>query len=205
MAKTTFEHGTIVTPDFLNKIFKNGHVHDGGADDGHCDKINITNNTTGNLPINRVEGNLPPTRIDGCAFGSFEIDINPFTNIRVDYESSAIPSGNNNPVIVRLHFPAKNGEMPVSGILGSSGTSKPAIPVLLRPTSDIMHPLVVLNDTNLIQPGAVKIAQNGEVTFYALQHNEGTSRPIYNNSFVVGSNVGWFPFTIQYPIIHQSS
>jgi hypothetical protein len=44
MSKTTFLNGTIVTPAFLNAIFNTsgGHKHDGGADDGSAQRVEIT-------------------------------------------------------------------------------------------------------------------------------------------------------------------
>ncbi|MCL2219313.1 MAG: hypothetical protein FWC23_05290 [Chitinispirillia bacterium] len=54
MPKTFFEHGTIVTAEFLNRIFRHlgGHRHDGKDEDGSANKINLTNaaEVTGQLP-----------------------------------------------------------------------------------------------------------------------------------------------------------
>jgi hypothetical protein len=53
MAKTPFVHGTIVTPEFLDKIFlyNGGHVHDGDDFDGHAAKINLETHTTGKIDL----------------------------------------------------------------------------------------------------------------------------------------------------------
>jgi hypothetical protein len=55
MAKTNFINGTIVTASFLNSIYNttNGHVHDGGSDDGHVSKIDLASaaHVTGALPL----------------------------------------------------------------------------------------------------------------------------------------------------------
>lgn len=55
MAKTNFEHGTIVQEEFLDLVFS--HVHDGQDLDGHASKINLTDSAhiTGTLPKARLE------------------------------------------------------------------------------------------------------------------------------------------------------
>jgi hypothetical protein len=53
MAKTPFVHGTIVTPEFLDKIFlyNGGHVHDGDDFDGHAAKIDLESHTVGKIDL----------------------------------------------------------------------------------------------------------------------------------------------------------
>ena len=67
MAKTDFANGTIVTPEFLDSIFftGGGHVHDGGTDDGHSSKVDLTAHVTGKLPA----GNLGDHNHDGGGVG----------------------------------------------------------------------------------------------------------------------------------------
>lgn len=202
MAKTDFEHGTIVTPGFLDKIFKDGHHHDGLDEDGHCSKIDLSTESTGNIGVGRVEGSLPQSQIAGYSFGSFEIDINPFTNIPVHWEKHILP-GAESPVLVRLHFPPREMELPVGGILDSSGTAKPTIPAELRPSTDIFCPAMVLNSGTLVQPGAVQIFSTGTVKFYGLCIDSESTRPYMNHNFVIGSVGGWFAFSALYPIIFE--
>jgi hypothetical protein len=56
MAKTRFEHGTIVTPEFLNKIFN--HRHNGGDEDGSVRHVIIDTETSGVLSGDRVGDHL---------------------------------------------------------------------------------------------------------------------------------------------------
>lgn len=55
MAKTVFQNGTIVLPEWLNKIFGNsGHRHDGRDEDGSAPKINLASEVAGVLPANQL-------------------------------------------------------------------------------------------------------------------------------------------------------
>jgi hypothetical protein len=56
MAKTDFANGTVVTSVFLDSIFlNNGHQHDGGSDDGHASKIDLTSQVQNELPLANVK------------------------------------------------------------------------------------------------------------------------------------------------------
>lgn len=68
MAKTDFQNGTIVTPEFLDSIYltDGGHKHDGDSDeDGHAPKISLTSaaEVSGLLP--RANQIPPRGYIDG--------------------------------------------------------------------------------------------------------------------------------------------
>lgn len=214
MAKTIFVNGTIVEPEWLNSVFLNGHKHDGANEDGHCDKIDIVEETVGDLPLNRtvgdlsmsrVVGDLPQTRIAGYSFDSFVIDVYPFEDIPVYCQKIYTP-GENSPVIITLIFPERTGHLvsPPAGAekLSSIGMANQFIPNEYRPNTDIYHPVTVLNDDPTIQqPGVIVITATGLIKFLALWINEGSSRPCYTNNFAFGTDVGWYPFVVQYPII----
>lgn len=213
MAKTEFQNGTIVEPEWLNSVFLNGHKHDGLSSDGHCDKIDIVEETVGDLPLNRtvgdlsmsrVVGDLPQTRIAGYSFDSFVIDVYPFEDISVYCQKIFLP-GENSPVIITLVFPERKGHLgnPPSGkeSLSSIGMANQFIPFEYRPRTDIYRPVTVLNQDTTIQPGVIVITATGLIKFLALWINEGSSRPCYTNNFALGTDVGWYPFVVQYPLI----
>jgi hypothetical protein len=215
MAKTIFVNGTIVEPEWLNSVFLNGHKHDGANEDGHCDKIDIVEETVGDLPLNRtvgdlsmsrVVGDLPQTRIAGYSFGTFEIDVYPFLNVPIFWKKVSLP-GINSPVIVTLIFPHREGELnppPVGNqILQSIGMDKQTIPAELRPNTDIYRPVTVINDITLLQPGAIQITGTGLISFWALRLDEGMSRPYHDHNFVVGRSGGFYAFTVTYPIFFE--
>lgn len=54
--KTDFQDRTIVTPEFLDTIYKTngGHNHKGLDEDGSANKLDIATETTGTIPITRV-------------------------------------------------------------------------------------------------------------------------------------------------------
>lgn len=55
MAKTLFSHGTIVSSAFLNSVYgqgaAGGHVHDGGDNDGHAEKVDLGAHTSGTINL----------------------------------------------------------------------------------------------------------------------------------------------------------
>jgi hypothetical protein len=82
MAKTTFAHGTIVSSEFLNTMYKTGggHVHDGADSDGHAGKIDLVSHTSGKISLDtqtsgkidletQVRGVLPVANGGGSAAG----------------------------------------------------------------------------------------------------------------------------------------
>jgi len=58
MSKTIFQNGTVVTSNYLNTIYNTngGHKHDGGGEDGHVEKIDINNHTSGLLGLTKLYG-----------------------------------------------------------------------------------------------------------------------------------------------------
>ena len=57
MAKTDFSNGTVVTSTWLDSHYltDGGHKHDGQDDDGHAQKINLSAEVTGTLPLANLE------------------------------------------------------------------------------------------------------------------------------------------------------
>jgi hypothetical protein len=91
MPKTNFEHGTIVTPDFLNTIYKSGsgHIHDGADADGHAGKISLENHTSGKINLNTQTSG----KIDLESQVSGKIDLATQVKGTIQFESmpAAIP------------------------------------------------------------------------------------------------------------------
>lgn len=59
MAKTTFVNNKIVTSEFMNSIFLgDGHQHDGGTEDGHASKIDLTSHVQNELPIGNIQNSF---------------------------------------------------------------------------------------------------------------------------------------------------
>lgn len=78
MAKTLFTEtlpATTVTDDFMNSIFgtgaAGGHKHDGVDDDGHADKIDLSTETKGILPLSKVEGGGSAASVRDAVRGLF--------------------------------------------------------------------------------------------------------------------------------------
>ena len=55
MAATHFSNGDVLTTTFVNSIYDaGGHAHDGTDMDGHAQKIDLTRDTAGVLPSDRI-------------------------------------------------------------------------------------------------------------------------------------------------------
>lgn len=207
MAKTTFEHGTIVTPDFLNKIFKNGHVHDGGSDDGHCDKIDLETETSGNLSLDRTTGNisldrttgkLSINRIDERTVTTYVLVCKYFEDGSAFPQDTAVviePSYSNNKKVTLFLPEAIHSAGDSSRVL--TGTF---LPESARPDNFVYKPAMVVNN-NVPVPGCIEISSSGVVKFYRYTIPTAgafSGKLFLEENFESGGLIGWPETVVTY-------
>jgi hypothetical protein len=207
MAKTDFENGTVVTPEYLDSMFRTngGHRHDGADDDGHCNQISLVNEVAGVLPAANIGSHYHPNEllmardIHGYAEGFQNIAISGYVNafnVLVRWSSQMIYIGVTNYVkIINLTFPYFSA---LTGGVDSPIASTTPLPVDIRPESTSEHQISILNaDSRSF--GTVQVQPDGLVVFNRT-YVAGTMLLTNNSQFTAGGNNGWFPFVVQYPV-----
>ncbi|HEX2958921.1 MAG TPA: hypothetical protein VHO70_18950 [Chitinispirillaceae bacterium] len=179
MAKTVFEHGTIVTPDFLNAV--NNQTNTGTANDGDAPKVKLQD-------------------IDGFEHSSHTMPFGDFTagdELVTFHYSIFYPYNVGGQGLVFLWFKSlsKSGA-PDSGLY-SKGSGTTVLPEKLHPVSDIYVPVSVIVAGVHGIPGVFKITSGGIISFGRLIN--GVDSPGWSGNFLAG-NKGWDQFVVHYPV-----
>lgn len=141
MAKTDFEHGTTVTSTFLDTIYKTsgGHKHDGVDEDGHAEKILLTDaaEVTGRLPMGNTD--ITPDFISGgrCsnyAGNNYSIKVESCCAIAKNDTSKSIKS----PTLIK--------QIKTGGFAAGDNQCGVAAGVTFD-VDDILHVFLIANDT----------------------------------------------------------
>lgn len=211
MAKTNFQNGTIVTPDFLNGVFS--HIHDGVNNDGHCSKINLTNaaEVQGILPFENVESHSHPELENALEYlriredlrmgGAFIITFGGFETYqtiecfwwREQYLVVPASSKYYGVYLVTLAFESLLATSSFASFTSSMSTN-PTIPEELWPRSQVVAPCTVINNGYEVL-GFVNIHTNGIVSFSLLNEDH---HPYM--TFSDQGQKGFNAFAVTYPV-----
>lgn len=222
MPKIDFENGTIVTPQWLDSVFRTsgGHVHDGADDDGHSSKINLADHTTGTLPFTSVGSHVhTPT---GAGVVSLQDHVGGVLGVEhiwntkqlIDLSFAGFSIGGSS-TLIALKSTMTDGGIGVNfevvtlhffGMLGTSNgtgfeTATGALPAAFRPpVFNVSHNVLVQSD-GLSYPGVVIIQTNGMIVV--------RRHPSYPNSighaeslFAASGNKGFHMFGTTYFITY---
>jgi len=177
MPRTTFQNGTIVSPEWLNShyVTGGGHVHDGVNEDGHCRKIELEAEVTGKLPAARISYNTDVATIELEGFAA------P-VNMLLRWIKKPIADGL---VETTLVIPTVLG-ISSSSYLRAAQLSK--LPQTLRPVDEIAVPFLAVNN-NTTNWGICIIYPDGNIVFAP-----STQFASWSDT----GNKGFGPFTVRY-------
>lgn len=185
MPKIDFANGTIVSPEFLDSIFRTsgGHVHDGVDDDGHSSQINLATHVTGTLPFASVGSHVHTGAVAGLVSlqdhvsGVLGVERVWNTKQLVNLSFAGFSAGGTCTLIALKSTQVDSGGIGVGyeivllhffGMLGTSnGTGFEAatgsLPAAFRPPIySVSHNVLVQSD-GLSYPGVVIIQTDGAI------------------------------------------